>query len=101
MQVDRADGRRCTGDIKNLLPLVIAPKKSLHASLGQSTCVSLGWLPFRIIGTDGIKAPGGHRSAAGPADRVDIAVGPFLEGDRLETAHPPLAHVLGAPFAER
>ena len=48
--------------------------------------LSIGGVPFRIIGTDGglIEAPvPATEFLLPPADRVDLAVGPFDEGDEL------------------
>lgn len=48
---------------------------------------SLGGRPFRIIGTDGglIEAPvDATEVVLAPADRVDVVVGPFEEGERLD-----------------
>ncbi len=49
--------------------------------------LSIGGRPFRIIGTDGGLIPAPFVTSEvllGPADRVDLAVGPFPEGETLQ-----------------
>ena len=58
----------------------------LNASSARYVRLSIGGRPFRIIGTDGglIEAPvAATEVLLPPADRVDLAVGPFEEGDTL------------------
>ena len=57
-----------------------------NASSARYIRLSIGGAPFRILGTDGglIEAPvTASEVLLVPADRVDLAVGPFREGDQL------------------
>ena len=59
----------------------------VNVSSARYVQFSLGGTPFRIVGTDGglIEAPVDATDVLlAPADRIDIVVGPFAEGDRLE-----------------
>lgn len=56
----------------------------LNASSARYVRLSIGGRPFRILGTDGglIEAPVEVEEVLlAPADRVDVAVGPFAEGE--------------------
>ena len=58
----------------------------VNASSARYVRLSIGGAPFRILGTDGglLEAPVEATEALlAPADRVDIAVGPFEEGEQL------------------
>jgi FtsP/CotA-like multicopper oxidase with cupredoxin domain len=58
----------------------------INASSARYVRFSIGRLPFRILGTDGglIEAPVTVSDVLlAPGDRVDIAVGPFAEGEEL------------------
>ena len=58
----------------------------VNASSARYIRLSVGGAPFRIIGTDGglIEAPvTATEILLPPADRVDLAVGPFAEGHEL------------------
>jgi FtsP/CotA-like multicopper oxidase with cupredoxin domain len=59
----------------------------INASSARYVRLSIGGLPFRIIGTDGglIEKPVTVTEVLLPAaDRVDILVGPFAEGETLD-----------------
>lgn len=59
----------------------------VNASSARYVRLSIGGRPFRIIGTDGglLTAPvTASEVLLTPADRVDLAVGPFEEGETLE-----------------
>ena len=61
----------------------------INASSARYIRLSIGGAPFRIIGTDGglIEAPVEVTEVLLPAaDRVDILVGPFAEGQKLTIA---------------
>lgn len=56
----------------------------VNASSARYVRLSLGGLPFRIIGTDGGLVPSPvtvTEILVAPADRVELAVGPFREGE--------------------
>ena len=58
----------------------------INVSRARYIKLSIGRIPFRILGTDGglIEAPvTADDVLLAPADRVDIAVGPFAEGQEL------------------
>jgi len=58
----------------------------VNASSARYVRLSIGGRPFRILGTDGglLGAPvGAEEVLLAPADRVDLAVGPFAEGEAL------------------
>jgi FtsP/CotA-like multicopper oxidase with cupredoxin domain len=58
----------------------------VNASSARYVRLSIGGAPFRILGTDGglLEAPITVTEVLlAPADRVDLAVGPFSEGDVL------------------
>ena len=58
----------------------------VNASSARYVRVSIGDRPFRILGTDGGLIPAPHTATEvllAPADRVDLAVGPFTEGESL------------------
>jgi FtsP/CotA-like multicopper oxidase with cupredoxin domain len=58
----------------------------VNASSARYVRLSIGGAPFRILGTDGglIGAPvTATEVLLAPADRVDLAVGPFTEGEAL------------------
>ena len=58
----------------------------VNASSARYVRLSIGGAPFRILGTDGglIDAPAAANEVLlAPADRVDLAVGPFAEGETL------------------
>lgn len=104
---ERHDGRE--GSIR-LVNGIIEP--DLRVAAGQverwrivNTCsaryvrLSIGGRTFRIIGTDGglIEAPFETVEVLlAPADRVDIAVGPFAEGDAIPIEALPYDRGLGA-----
>jgi FtsP/CotA-like multicopper oxidase with cupredoxin domain len=57
----------------------------INASSARYVRLSIGGRPFRIIGTDGglIGSPvTATETLLAPADRVELAVGPFAEGER-------------------
>jgi FtsP/CotA-like multicopper oxidase with cupredoxin domain len=59
----------------------------VNVSSARYVNFSLSGLPFRIIGTDGglIEAPVEKTEAQlAPADRLDIVVGPFVEGQEID-----------------
>jgi FtsP/CotA-like multicopper oxidase with cupredoxin domain len=59
----------------------------LNASSARYVRLSIGGAPFRILGTDGglVGAPATTRDVLlAPADRVDLAVGPFAEGETVQ-----------------
>jgi FtsP/CotA-like multicopper oxidase with cupredoxin domain len=59
----------------------------VNAASARYVRLSIGGRPFRILGTDGglITAPFTTTEVLlAPADRVDLAVGPFEEGETLE-----------------
>ena len=59
----------------------------VNVSSARYVNFSLAGLPFRIIGTDGglIEAPLEQTEVQlAPADRIDIAAGPFAEGQRID-----------------
>jgi FtsP/CotA-like multicopper oxidase with cupredoxin domain len=61
----------------------------VNAASARYVRLSIGDRPFRILGTDGglITAPFTTTEVLlAPADRVDLAVGPFEEGETLEVA---------------
>ena len=92
--VERHDGRE--GDVR-LVNGVAEPViemaagqverwRVINASSARYIRLSIGGAPFRLIGTDGglIEAPVVLDDVLlAPADRVDIAVGPFTEGQEL------------------
>jgi FtsP/CotA-like multicopper oxidase with cupredoxin domain len=58
----------------------------VNASSARYIRLSIGGVPFRILGTDGglIEAPFAVSEALlAPGDRLDLAVGPFSEGQEL------------------
>jgi FtsP/CotA-like multicopper oxidase with cupredoxin domain len=58
----------------------------VNASSANYVRLSIGDRPFRIIGTDGGLIPAPHSTdevLLAPSDRVDLAVGPFTEGETL------------------
>ena len=58
----------------------------MNAASARYVRLSIGGAPFRILGTDGglIEAPVTVKEVLlAPGDRVDLAVGPFAEGDEL------------------
>ena len=92
--VERHDGRE--GDVRLVNgraepELMIAAGqverwRLINASSARYIRLSIGGLPFRIIGTDGglLEAPvTATEVLLATADRVDIAVGPFAEGEEL------------------
>ena len=92
--IERHDGRE--GDVR-LVNGVAEPVlemaagqierwRVINASSARYIKLSIGRIPFRILGTDGglIEAPVTVDDVLlAPADRVDIAVGPFDEGQTL------------------
>jgi FtsP/CotA-like multicopper oxidase with cupredoxin domain len=92
--IERHDGRE--GDIR-LVNGAAEPQitmaagqierwRVLNASSARYILFSLGGLPFRVIGTDGglLEAPVTVTEVLVPtADRVDLAVGPFQEGQEI------------------
>jgi FtsP/CotA-like multicopper oxidase with cupredoxin domain len=59
----------------------------VNAASARYIRLSIGDRPFKIIGTDGglIPAPYSTKEVLlAPADRVDVAIGPFEEGETLE-----------------
>jgi FtsP/CotA-like multicopper oxidase with cupredoxin domain len=59
----------------------------VNASSARYVRLSIGGLPFRILGTDGglLAAPVTLTEVLlAPADRVDLAVGPFTEGQTVQ-----------------
>ena len=92
--IERHDGRE--GDIRLVNgvaePIIemaasqIERWRVINASSARYIRFSIGGVPFRIIGTDGglIEAPVAVEDVLlTPADRVDLAVGPFTEGQEL------------------
>jgi FtsP/CotA-like multicopper oxidase with cupredoxin domain len=59
----------------------------VNAASARYIVLSIGGLPFRILGTDGglIEAPvEATQVLLAPADRIDIAVGPFEQGATID-----------------
>ncbi|HET8538828.1 MAG TPA: multicopper oxidase family protein [Anaeromyxobacter sp.] len=58
----------------------------VNAASARYVRLSIGGHPFRILGTDGGLLPApvvANEIVLAPADRVDLAVGPFAEGERV------------------
>jgi FtsP/CotA-like multicopper oxidase with cupredoxin domain len=58
----------------------------VNAASARFVRLSVGGRPFRLLGTDGglLEAPvTASEALLAPADRVDLAVGPFVEGETL------------------
>lgn len=92
--VERHDGRE--GDVRlvngTAEPLLTIPAghierwRIINASSARYVRLSIGGAPFRLLGTDGglIEAPVTLTEVLlATADRVDLAVGPFAEGQEL------------------
>jgi FtsP/CotA-like multicopper oxidase with cupredoxin domain len=65
---------------------VVERWRIVNASSARYVRLSIGDKPFRILGTDGglIGSPVGAKEVLlTPADRVDLAVGPFAEGETI------------------
>ena len=61
----------------------------VNAASARYLRLSIGDRPFRIVGTDGGLIPAPHPATdvlVAPADRVELVVGPFEEGESLEIA---------------
>ena len=61
----------------------------VNAASARYLRLSVGDRPFRIVGTDGGLIPAPHPATdvlVAPADRVELVVGPFEEGESLEIA---------------
>src|SRR5918999_424298 len=93
--IERHDGRQGSTRLvngKKEPELAIAARqverwRIVNAASARYVRLSIGERPFRILGTDGglITAPFTTTEVLlAPADRVDIAVGPFDEGETLE-----------------
>ena len=91
---ERHDGRQ--GDIRlvngrqepelTMAAGVVERWRIVNASSARYVRLSIGDRPFRILGTDGglIGSPvEAHEVLLTPADRVDLAVGPFSEGEMV------------------
>jgi len=92
--VERHDGREgdvrlVNGDVEPVLTVAagqVERWRIINASSARYIRLSIGGAPFRILGTDGglIEAPVTVTEALLPtADRLDLAVGPFTEGQEL------------------
>ena len=92
--IERHDGRE--GDVRLVNgvaePIIemaagqIERWRVINASSARYIRLSIGGAPFRLLGTDGglVEAPVTlDEVLLAPADRVDIAVGPFSEGQEL------------------
>jgi FtsP/CotA-like multicopper oxidase with cupredoxin domain len=92
--VERHDGRE--GDLRLVNgaaePVIeiaagqIERWRVINVSSARYIKLSIGGVPFRILGTDGglIEAPvAADHVLLAPADRVDLAVGPFADGEEL------------------
>jgi FtsP/CotA-like multicopper oxidase with cupredoxin domain len=76
----------------------------VNASSARYVRLSIGCCPFRILGTDGglLEAPVVAREILlAPADRIDLAVGPFVEGQVLAVESMPYNRGTGRKKAER
>lgn len=76
----------------------------VNASSARYVRLSLGGLPFQIIGTDGgfIEAPvTATEVLLPPADRVELAVGPFEKEGALDIANLPYNRMAGKKGVER
>ena len=92
--IERHDGRQggtrlVNGKAEPTLPMAagqIERWRIINASSARYVRLSIGGRPFTILGTDGglIEAPVRVSEVLlTPADRVDIAVGPFTEGETI------------------
>ena len=92
--LDRHDGRQgstllINGRAESELTIAgghVERWRIINASSARYVRLSIGGRPFRILGTDGglLSAPvTAHDILLTPADRVDLAVGPFTEGEVL------------------
>lgn len=92
--IERHDGREgdirlVSGKAEPVLEIAagqIERWRFINASSARYVRLSIGGLPFRILGTDGglIEAPVSVSEVLlATADRVDVAVGPFQEGQTL------------------
>ena len=93
--IERHDGRQggtCLVNGRSQPELTMAAGqverwRIVNAASARYVRLSIGGRPFTILGTDGglIERPVTvHEVLLAPADRVDLAVGPFDEGDELE-----------------
>lgn len=76
----------------------------VNASSARYVRLSIGCCPFRILGTDGglLEAPVFAREVLlAPADRVELAVGPFVEGQAFAVESLPYPRGTGSKKAER
>jgi FtsP/CotA-like multicopper oxidase with cupredoxin domain len=72
----------------------------VNAASARYVRLSIGGLPFRILGTDGglIEAPVEVREVLlAPSDRIDLAVGPFAEGQTIAVRSLPYHRMAGRP----
>jgi FtsP/CotA-like multicopper oxidase with cupredoxin domain len=92
--VERHDGREgdvrlVSGEVEPALTMAaghIERWRVINASSARYIRLSIGGKPFRILGTDGglIETPVTVTEALlAAADRLDLAIGPFTEGDEL------------------
>jgi len=92
--IERHDGREgdirlVNGQVEPVLTVAagqVERWRVINASSARYILLSIGGLPFRILGTDGglIEAPvSATEVLLATADRVDLAVGPFAEGQTL------------------
>ena len=83
------DSRLVNGKVEPTLTIAagqIERWRVINAASARYVRLSIGGAPFRIIGSDGglLEAPVTVRDALlAPGDRVDLAVGPFVEGEEL------------------
>ena len=93
--IERHDGRQgstCLVNGRHQPELTMAAGqverwRIVNAASARYVRLSIGGRPFTLLGTDGglIERPVTvHEVLLAPADRVDLAVGPFEEGDDLE-----------------
>ena len=76
----------------------------VNAASARYMRLSIGGRPFKILGTDGglLEAPAEAAEVLlTPGDRVDLAVGPFAEGETLAVESLPYNRGAGKPRRER
>jgi FtsP/CotA-like multicopper oxidase with cupredoxin domain len=93
--MERHDGRRgqtrlVNGEAEAELQIAagqVERWRILNASSARYVLLSIGGRPFTILGTDGgliSKPVAASEVLLAPADRVELAVGPFTDGETLE-----------------
>lgn len=76
----------------------------VNAASARYVRLSIGGRPFKLLGTDGglLEAPvEAVEVLVTPGDRVDLAVGPFQEGERIAVEALPYNRGAGKPRTER